>query len=102
MAQKIYQRYRVTLDTNLSRTSRPRPKPTPNRTFIGTGSTADAIRNERLTGTLTYGKDHAANKGPQYLAAIRNWQKRNGGASAYDKIVAESLRRDLEEALGKK
>lgn len=65
---------------------------------IGTGSTADAIRNEFATGSPTHGVFHSK-KGEQYLRALDNWLKKNPGASDHDRLVAESLKRDLESAL---
>lgn len=65
---------------------------------IGTGSTADAIRHERATGQPTYGTFHSQ-KGMQYIKALDNWLRKNLGASAYDRLVAESLKRDLQSAL---
>jgi RHS repeat-associated protein len=70
----------------------------PNR--IGTGSTADAIRNEVATGVATGGRFHAQ-KGMEYIRALEKWQVKNPDASFYDRIVAESLKNDLRSALGK-
>jgi hypothetical protein len=67
---------------------------------IGTGSTADAIRNEAVTGLATGGRFHA-DKGTQYIRALENWQARNPNASHYDRMTAESLKNDLRNALGK-
>lgn len=68
------------------------PKP------IGTGSTADAIRNELATGLPTNGVFHSE-KGRQYINALNNWLRKNPNADSYDRLVAESLRMDLESAL---
>jgi hypothetical protein len=67
---------------------------------IGTGSTADAIRNEAATGLATGGRFHSQ-KGAEYIRALENWQVKNPNASSYDKMVAESLKNDLKGALGK-
>ena len=67
---------------------------------IGTGSTADAIRNELATGLPTHGTFHSQ-KGEQYINALGNWQKKNPNASYHDGLVAESLKRDLQNALGR-
>ena len=67
---------------------------------IGTGSTADAIRSEAATGVATGGRFHSQ-KGTEYIRALENWQAKNPNASGYDKMVAESLKNDLRNALGK-
>ena len=67
---------------------------------IGTGSTADAIRSETATGLATGGRFHAQ-KGAEYVRALENWLERNPNASHYDRMVAESLKGDLSNALGK-
>lgn len=66
---------------------------------IGAGSTADAVRNELATGLATNGKFHSQ-KAQEYINALSNWQKNTPNASQYDKMVAESLKRDLQSALG--
>jgi RHS repeat-associated protein len=66
---------------------------------IGTGSTADAVRNELTTGLPTQGVFHSQ-KAQEYINAISNWQRRNPNASDYDRIVAESLKLDLQSAIG--
>jgi RHS repeat-associated protein len=65
---------------------------------IGTGSTADAIRNELATESPTYGTFHSV-KGEQYISALNNWLGNNPNASDYDSMVARSLKADLESAL---
>jgi RHS repeat-associated protein len=65
---------------------------------IGTGSTADALRNERITGLPTKGVWHT-NKSEQYVRALDKWLKKNPDASDYDRLVAQSLRDDLQNAL---
>ncbi|MFA7271051.1 MAG: hemagglutinin repeat-containing protein, partial [Sterolibacterium sp.] len=67
---------------------------------IGTGSTADAIRNELATGLPTHGTFHSQ-KGEQYIDALNNWLRKNPDASYQDRLVAESLKRDLQNALGR-
>jgi RHS repeat-associated protein len=66
---------------------------------IGIGSTADAVRNELATGLPTHGTFHSQ-KAQEYTSALNNWLKRNPNASDYDRLVAESLLRDLQSALG--
>jgi hypothetical protein len=67
---------------------------------IGTGSTADAIRSEAATGLATGGRFHSQ-KGTEYIRALENWQAKNPNASHYDRMVAESVKNDLRNALGK-
>jgi hypothetical protein len=67
---------------------------------IGSGSTADAIRNEISTGLATGGRFHSQ-KGTEYIRALQNWLAKNPNASHYDRMVAESLKNDLLNALGK-
>ena len=68
---------------------------------IGTGSTADAVRDELATGLATHGKFHSQ-KAQEYINALNNWLRKNPNASDYDRLVAESLKRDLQSALGGK
>jgi filamentous hemagglutinin len=68
---------------------------------IGSGSTADAIRHERITGTPVGGKWHTQ-KGQEYSAALRNWLGKNSGASQTDKTAAQSVLEDLLNALSGK
>lgn len=68
---------------------------------IGTGSTADAIRNELITGNPTGGRFHTQ-KGTEYVAAIDKWLKKNPTAADHDKLVAESMKYDLLNALAGK
>ena len=65
---------------------------------IGTGSTADAVRNEILTGKPTFNTFHSE-KATQYINALSKWLKKNPDASHYDRLVAESLLHDLKLAL---
>ena len=65
---------------------------------IGTGSTADAIRYERWTGSPVGGKFHTL-KGQQYLRGLDSWLANNRNASWYDQLVARSIRDDLFNAL---
>lgn len=65
---------------------------------IGTGSTADAVRNELLTGRPTHGVFHSAKAG-QYITALEKWLRKTPGASHHDKLVAQTLMDDLSAAL---
>jgi hypothetical protein len=66
---------------------------------IGAGSTADAVRNELATGLATNVKFHSQTA-QEYINALSNWQKNTPNASQYVQMVAESLKRDLQSALG--
>lgn len=68
---------------------------------IGSGSTADAIRNELSTGQATYGKFHIQ-KGQEYSKGLENWLRNNPNASENDKKAAELILQDLNNALGGK
>jgi hypothetical protein len=73
-------------------------KGSPNQ--LGSGSTADAIRNEIATGHATENVFHAQ-KGEQYLNALNNWLGKNPSASAQDIDSAQKLLNDLKDSLGK-
>jgi hypothetical protein len=66
---------------------------------IGTGSTADAIRNELATGLPTKGRFHST-KGRQYVTALERWLTNNPSASAADRTAARQVLDDLRLALG--
>ncbi len=70
---------------------------TPNQ--IGSGSTADAIRNELMTGQPTYGRFHSQ-KGREYARALQKWLQKNPNASAADRVAAQRMLNDLNSALG--
>jgi len=65
---------------------------------IGTGSTADAIRNEGKTGQPTHGKWHTQ-KGQQYARALEKWLEENQNASVADREVAQRMLDDLRSAM---
>ena len=69
---------------------------TPN--VIGTGSTADAVRNELKTGSPTYGKFHS-DKAKQYINALNSWIKKTPNALQADIDAANLLKQDLQNAL---
>ena len=69
------------------------------KNLIGTGSTADAIREEALTGKPVGGKFHT-DKGQQYSNALNTWLRKNPNASATDRQAAQSILNDLMDALG--
>jgi hypothetical protein len=66
---------------------------------IGTGSTADAVRNELLTGLPTHGRFHSQ-KAQETINGLTNWLRKNPNASHHDRLVAQSLIDDLKAALG--
>jgi hypothetical protein len=68
---------------------------------LGTGSTADAIRNELQTGQATFGKFHS-DKGQQYVNALTKWLAQNPNASPGDISAAQQMLNDLQSALGGK
>jgi hypothetical protein len=57
---------------------------------IGTGSTADAIRNESTTGRPTKGVLHSQ-KGAEYIRALTNWLRRNPTAAPKDIEAAQTV-----------
>jgi len=68
------------------------PKP------LGSGSTADAIRNELRTGQATYGRFHKQ-KGQEYARALEKWLQKNPNASDADRAAAQQMLNDLLSAL---
>lgn len=68
----------------------------PNR--VGTGTTADAIRLERLNGSPVGGRFHTQ-KGIESVRALENWLAKNPTASEYDRMVAKSLGDELKPVL---
>lgn len=75
-----------------------------NQTFkpdavIGNGSTAAAIRYEKLTGEHLFGKFHSK-KGREMIIAFENWIKTHPTAKKSDRIAAENIIKDLKNALG--
>ena len=85
-------------DTKLKNIVNDLYKGTTNPNRVGTGTTADAVRNERITGKPTQGIWHAT-KANEYSKGLRNWLQKNPSASARDRMVAQSLLDDLEDAL---
>jgi hypothetical protein len=75
-------------------------KGTTNPNRVGTGTTADAVREEIATGKPTAGKWHIQ-KAEDTARGLRNWLARNPGAAPHDRIVAQSLYDDLVNALGR-
>jgi RHS repeat-associated protein len=67
----------------------------PNR--VGTGTTADAVRNEIATGESTSGRFHI-DKAMQYSTGLKKLLK-SGTLNYHDQIVAQSLLNDLQNAL---
>lgn len=71
-----------------------------NRDRVGDGTTADAVRNERLTGQPTHGFWHTK-KAEDSLRGLENWLRRNPHASPSDRAIAEREIANLRDALGK-
>ena len=65
---------------------------------IGSGSTADAVRNEILTGLPTKGRFHTQ-KAQETVNGLTNWLRNNPNASRHDREVATILLNDLKAAL---
>jgi hypothetical protein len=66
---------------------------------IGSGSSADALRNELKTGQPTKGKHHMQ-KVQDSLIYFKNWKKSNPNASKKDVEAVDDMIKDLEDALG--
>ncbi|MGC9671537.1 hypothetical protein ACNTMW_33960 [Planosporangium sp. 12N6] len=79
-----------TVDTELSKLTGDLYRP---NARIGSGSTASAIRFERLNGETVGGKLHAQ-KARDYIAALQRWLQKNPTASAGDRAAAENVIRD--------
>lgn len=65
---------------------------------IGSGSTADAIRNEYRTGQQTFGRWHET-QGQENINAINNWLGKHPNASESDINIANTMKDDLINAL---
>lgn len=65
---------------------------------IGTGSTADALRYEKMTG-MTVNKKLHGQPAQDRLQALRNWIANNPNASASDIAAANSVACDLQDAI---
>jgi hypothetical protein len=76
-------------------------KGTTNPGRVGTGTSADAVRNEILTGQPTGGTFHSI-KVQETVNGLTRWLRNNPGASASDRLVAQSLLDDLKSALATK
>jgi hypothetical protein len=67
---------------------------------MGWDTTGDAVRAERATGQPTSGKFHTQ-KAEDTARGLGNWLRRNPGADPHDRLVAQSLRDELLDALGR-
>jgi len=65
---------------------------------IGNGSTGAAVRYENETGTAVGSRYHTQ-KAEDYSVALNDWLNRNPNASTNDKMAAEQMLRDLQNAL---
>jgi hypothetical protein len=72
---------------------------TTNPSRVGTGTTADAVRNELETGSPTGGSFHSI-KATDYSNGLANLLK-SGNLNSHDSLVAQSLLDDLQSSLGK-
>ena len=72
---------------------------TTNPARVGTGTTADAVRNEVATGQPTGGTFHSV-KAQETIRGLERWLRRNPDAPYLDRLVARSLMDDLRDALG--
>ena len=67
---------------------------------VGRGSTADAIRYEKLTGQqLNASEFHDAQKAPDLERGLENWIESNPEGAISDRIAAEEMLTDLVAAL---
>jgi filamentous hemagglutinin len=73
-------------------------KGTTNPARVGNGTTADAVRAEAETGQPTGGVFHTM-KAEQYSTALSKILQR-GDLNPHDRVVAQSLYNDLQNALG--
>jgi hypothetical protein len=74
-------------------------KGTTNPARVGTGTTADAVRHELVTGLPTGGAFHSI-KAQETIHGLERWLRRNPDAPYLDRLVARSLMDDLRDALG--
>jgi hypothetical protein len=65
---------------------------------VGSGSTAAAIRLEKMTGEPIHGKFHTQ-KGGEYIKKLESWLRQNPTASLGDRAAAENIIKDLKNAL---
>lgn len=66
---------------------------------VGDGTTADAVRHERETGTPVHGKTHST-KAYQSIRALEKWLDSNPDASPSDRQAAQQEIANLRDALG--
>ncbi len=66
---------------------------------LGSGSTAEAIRYERLFPGETVGGKVHIEKGSNYLVGLKDWLNKNSTATPGDRAAAENMIKDLEDAL---
>ncbi|GLZ51327.1 hypothetical protein [Actinomycetospora sp. NBRC 106378] len=87
-------------DSALDRIIRPLYRGTESESRVGSGTTADAVRYERATGSPSGGKFHTE-KANNTVRALRKWLRRNPEASAEDRALAQREFDDLLDALGR-
>jgi hypothetical protein len=69
-----------------------------NQNRVGNGTTADAVRYERMTGQPVGGRFHTT-KAQETANGLTKWLANNPKASYSDRLVAQSLLDDLLDAL---
>jgi hypothetical protein len=68
---------------------------------LGSGSTADAVRYEIITGKPVEGKFHIE-KAMDFKRSLEKWLQKNPTSDPGDRAIAENLILDLKDALGEK
>lgn len=69
-----------------------------NTNKVGDGTTMAAVRNERLSGQLTYGSDHTI-KAQDSLNGLPTWLDANPGAPIGERQIAQDLIGELTRAM---
>lgn len=69
-------------------------------TRVASGTTAEAVRFEIATGELVGGRAHVI-KAENAVRGLDNWLRANPDAPSLDRLIAQSLRDDLLDALGR-
>ncbi|CAL7961110.1 hypothetical protein MIDIC_240073 [Alphaproteobacteria bacterium] len=64
---------------------------------VGSGTTADAVRHEMVTGEPVGGVFHDT-KAEQYITALESWVRNNPTAPPGDRAAAENVLKDLQNA----
>jgi hypothetical protein len=101
-----FEEYKVILRMNMDRPHATHPKLQEIVNYshrsggiIGNGSTAAAIRYEKMTGGLVCDKRHEQ-KGREILASAEKWLRNHPEASHWGRATAENVIKDLKSAFG--